>query len=307
MQATQHKFAPIIALLLLSLLWAADSVHSDLVPVSIGPINLPALVREALLLALFSILAALAASIRKSPLPRKTDLNQAILTGVCLFVLPPLLIETAKPWVSDYTRIALLSLTPLFAVVFDPYLGAHTQLHRRGEFAAALIAVAGSALVFPIEIPESPAALLAFCGVLAASVSIAAGNCIAVRGCRQSGVSVLTFSAVSIAFASCSLAVLGLALGRGKAATVPIDAWTVLDLLPLALLFWLMNHMSAVRMTTRFLIAPLLANLAGLALIRPHLSWQSAAGLLLIALASAWLLFAPHEPSAPNETLLKLD
>lgn len=74
----------------------------------------------------------------------------------------------------------------------------------------------------------------------------------------------------------------------------------MLDLMAFALLFWLMRRMTAVRMTTRFLIAPLVANLIGLAFLRPGVQWRGWLGLLLIALGAGWLLFAPKDE--PEET-----
>ena len=74
-----------------------------------------------------------------------------------------------------------------------------------------------------------------------------------------------------------------------------MDAWATPDLVALALLFWLMQRMSAVRMATRFLIAPLLTNLIGIALLRPGVHRRGWTGLLLIAIGSAWLLFAPKD------------
>jgi hypothetical protein len=50
-----------------------------------------------------------------------------------------------------------------------------------------------------------------------------------------------------------------------------------------------------VRMTTRFLIAPLLANLIGLAFLRPGLQVRGWLGLSLITLGSGWLLLASED------------
>ena len=64
---------------------------------------------------------------------------------------------------------------------------------------------------------------------------------------------------------------LGILSGITESHTQPallINPWRALDFAALALLFWMMRRMTAVRMTTRFLIAPLLANLIGLAFLR---------------------------------------
>jgi drug/metabolite transporter (DMT)-like permease len=110
----------------------------------------------------------------------------------------------------------------------------------------------------------------------------------------------IPFAIAATGSAAIVLALLGTAFEhRAWSAPMP-DAWTTFDLLALALLFWLMRRMTAVRMTTRFLIAPLLANLIGLAFLRPGVQVRGWLGLMLIALGSGWLLLAPKDE--PEET-----
>ena len=61
-----------------------------------------------------------------------------------------------------------------------------------------------------------------------------------------------------------------------------------------------MPRMNAVQMTTRYLIAPLMANLISLALLRPHVDIQSWIGLSLIAAGSVWLLIEPENKGEPG-------
>ena len=307
MQQNKQTFAPVAVLLFLCLLWAADSLRFDLFPRSSGGAILPPLVGEAALLGFLSILAAIPAAIRKSHWPQKATLAQAMLVGLGLFVFPALLIEPGNSWITGYTRIALFSLTPLLTIVFDPYLGATEKMVQPAEFLAAIVAVAGTLLVFPMEVPHSTASFLAFSGVLAASASIAAANCLAVRACQPDAVSLFTFSGITAGFAACCLGGVSLVLGKTPAAAASLDLWAMLRLSSLALLFWLMKHMSAVRISTRFLITPLLANLAGLAFLRPHVPLQGWFGLGLIALGAGWLLFVPDQLPQENRNLLRLD
>jgi drug/metabolite transporter (DMT)-like permease len=73
-------------------------------------------------------------------------------------------------------------------------------------------------------------------------------------------------------------------------------AWLVLVTLPgLLLLFWLMRRMSAARMTTRFVLAPWLAVLAGIALERPALTARMILGLVLMIAGAGWLLLVPED------------
>ena len=298
------RVAAIAALMLLCVIWAWTSLRSDLIPVSPARTRVAPLTREALLLGIFSGFAAMPALVCKTRWPRNGLFRATLLIGAGLFVVPALLNEIGHGWIDDSTRVALFSLTPLFAVVFEPYLGTGSEL--RGGFAAAVIAVAGTFLVFPVDVPRSIASGFAFLGALMSATSVAAANCLAVRTASKEKPSFgFSFAAVAAGGAGVCIAATGAfpghAYGHGS---VPFDAWASLDLVALALLFWLMRRMSAVRMTTRFLIAPLLANLIGLALLRPHVQLQAWFGLALIALGAGWLLFAPESEPGGTGSLL---
>jgi drug/metabolite transporter (DMT)-like permease len=100
------------------------------------------------------------------------------------------------------------------------------------------------------------------------------------------------------------LGIVGLAFRHDQTGGVPFDAWAVPSLFAFALLFWLMRRMNAVQMTTRFLIAPLMANLISLALIRPHVDIQSWIGLVMISAGSGWMVIAPVESRESNSMTL---
>ena len=67
----------------------------------------------------------------------------------------------------------------------------------------------------------------------------------------------------------------------------------LVDVPGLFLLFWLMPRLAASRMAARFLLAPLLAAVAGLVLEHVLPPLRGALGLLLLAAGSGWLAFAP--------------
>jgi hypothetical protein len=170
-----------------------------------------------------------------------------------------------------------------------------------------MIAVAGTFLIFPFELPHSYASAGAILGVLVAAASVAAANCVGVGLVQQRGICRLTFAAVACGSASILLGITGSIGIVRRSSPISMDGWAVSDLVGLALLFWLMRRMSAVQMTTRFLIAPLLANLMTLALIRPHVEVQSWIGLLLIAQGAGWLVFAKADGIAASGRSFKLD
>jgi hypothetical protein len=334
------KAAPVSALLLLCFLWACAALRFDLFPGSIRVASPSALASEAAPLALFAVIAAIAALVYKASWPRGTTLGATVLAGLGLFAVPSALIEIAKGAIDDATRVALFSLVPVFAVVFDPHLGSGSSPQQRGGLMASLIAVCGTLLVFPLDVPRSAGAAFACCGIVAAAASVAAANCLSVRlacglaarsaqqrfpsssirkpllpsgfflkknppssevknGYTNCGTA-LSFAAVAAGSAAVALGVWSAVFERGTWSASRFGPWTTLDLLALVLLFWLMTRMNAVRMTTRFLVAPLLANLIGLWFLRPSVQGRGWFGLMLIAAGSGWLLLGPEEE--PEET-----
>jgi drug/metabolite transporter (DMT)-like permease len=296
---------PAGVLLLLCLLWAGTSLRSDLLPGSISATDSSPSLHQASILALFAVIAAATTFARREKWPRGRPFLEALLVGSGLLALPALVIELAQGQVDDSTRVALFSLVPIFAVVLEPHLSSAMQLPRRGGLAAALAAVAGTLLIFPLQLPRAPDAALAFCGLIGAVASIAAANCIAVK-CVQvlPALSISGFAAIATGSAAILIAIAGLSIKHRAWPAVHIDAWAIPDLCALALLFWLFQRMSAVRMTARFLIAPLVANLIALALLRPGVQARAWLGLTLIVLGSGWLLFAPeNEPEKTGSPL----
>lgn len=258
-------------------------------------------------LGIFALLAAIAALAQKQPWPAGTLLVQAVLVGIGLFVLPAVLTWFARKSVDDSTEVALFSLIPLFAVTLEPHF-ALTSQHRlapRGGFLASIVAMAGTFLVFPIEMPHSYGTVFALFVLVIAAASVAAANCAGVEIVLRTK-SVSTVAGVAAGSSSFMLALLAVALHQGDASAMPLNVWALPRLLALALLFWLMRRMGAVQMTTRFLIAPLLANLTSIAFLRPHLQVQAWIGLLLIAAGSAWLLLAPAEAREPTFNTLQM-
>ncbi len=297
-------------LLLLCLLWSAGSLSTDLLP-NLTPHLLPPLESQAIAFALLAATATVAGFAHRARWPGLLLVEDAILVGLCLVVAPAILLALAREWVSDLTRVAILSLVPVFTVVFEPYIGLGTGQHNRGGLPASLLALVGTLCVFPLDTPRSLQAGIAVAAVFLAALCIAAANCWAVRvAVAMPGRSSAPLAAIAGATASAGLALASLIAERVVLrwdAVAPELAWTGAAELPgLLLLFWLMRRMSAVRMTTRFVLAPLIASVAGLALMRPTVDLRGWLGLLLMATGAAWLLLAPEE-SAPQEDLsLKL-
>ena len=302
------KAGPMAALLLLCFLWSLGSLRIDLLPV-LDNHTLPPMEKQALPLAFLAITASLLAITKRRRWPQRRQVFTAILIGLGLFVAPALLVSLSNQGISELTRVALFSLVPVFTVVFEPHISGVTGQQQRGALIAALLAVGGTLCIFPADTPNSIASAVAFGAVVLAAACIGAANCFAVRAATESPTITTAAIAGFTAFACYTL------LGP----FVEKEAWTwhgigpelvwsaIVGLPALLLLFWLMRRMSAARMTTRFVIAPLMTALIGIALFRPEVSLRDILGFVLIAAGAGWLLFARDEEPDDASQRLKLN
>src|ERR1700761_492466 len=164
------------ALLLLCLLWTVGLLRQDALP-DWSDSALPPLLGQAVPLGILGLIAYAFVMLRGYPRPGGRLLLTAAAIGLGLFVFPALLIAGTQGIVHPLTRAALFALTPVFAVVLEPYLG-RGQLsagENRGLL-AALVGFSGALCLFPVGIPESITSAVAFCAVIVASFSVAAAN-----------------------------------------------------------------------------------------------------------------------------------
>lgn len=311
MEAMKRAAIPVMGLLGLCLLWSLSSLRAD-TGSSVVLHRLPMLQRESFQFVLLAVVAAGIALVRRVEWQSGRLAWDSLLVAVGMFVAPAVLASFAQGLISDLTRVALYSLTPVFALVFEPYVGRGISLQNRGGLLAALVAVGGTRALFPIEIPGSPAAWLAACGIVLGVVCVAAANCRAVRVASEApGKSMAAVAALTGGFAAIGLAGLS-ALTEPTQwywdAVRPEIEWAAAVELPgLLILFWLMRRMSAARMTTRFLITPLIVNVVGLILIRPFVTVRAGVGLALIAAGAGWLLTAREDETDTEDLALKLN
>ena len=292
---TRSKAIPAAGLLLLCLLWSLASLRADLFP-GLVPEILPPLERQALPFALLAVAATLFSLRRGIKWPDRKGLLASVIVGLGLFVAPALSFSIAKEWVGNLTQVALFSITPVFAVVFEPYIGSRDMVSQsNSSLLAALTAVVGTLCVIPAGAPNSIETAGAYCVVLLAAAAVAAANCVAVNTATQlAHDSLAPMAAIAALTAVGVLAPLSALTEQPllrMSALGPGLAWSgVAELPELLLLFWLMRRMTATRMTTRFVLTPLMASLIGLVLLRPSVGPRACMGLILMAAGSAWLL-----------------
>jgi drug/metabolite transporter (DMT)-like permease len=308
---TRPRPGPIAALLLLCFLWSLGSLRSDLLQnLTLHP--LPPMEKQAVPFALLAVTAVLFAVARRTKWPRGQRLLPPVLVGLGLFLAPAVLVSLTMQWVPELTRVALFSLAPVFAVVLEPHIGHVVGPQSKGALPAALAAVVGMLCIFPIEIPRSPAAGIAFGAVVLAAACVSAANCQAVRVVlRTPGRPIAPLAAIAGATAAVGLAASSVLMEQPFLrwdTLVSEAAWSAAFELPgLFLLFWLMRRMSAARMTTRFVLAPFVALLIGAVVLRPALTPRTWLGLLLVAGGIGWLLLAPEEEPEESAQPLNLN
>ncbi|MGA2851382.1 MAG: DMT family transporter [Terracidiphilus sp.] len=302
------KRSPLAALLILCFLWSLGSLRIDLLPAH-ASVSLPPMQRDALPFAWLAFTASLFAVAESKEWPKGPQIRASIFIGLALFVAPAMLVFFSSQWISELARVALFSLVPVFTVVFEPHISGLTGQQRKGALIAALLAVGGTFCIFPAPAPNSIATAAAFSAVVLAAACSGAANCFAVRvaASQFDQTPIATMAAISGVTAFAAFAGFGLLLEREVwrvEGLGPELVWSVAVGLPgLLLLFWLFPRMSAARMTTRFVIAPFIATLFGIAFFRPEVSLRDILGFVLIAAGAGWLLLAPDEltdsPSLP--------
>ncbi len=306
-----REAVPVTALLILCFLWSMGSLRSDLMP-GVFAADIPPFEREAIHLGALAVVGWLLTAVLGAEWPKGRNIWDAVLIGLGLFVVPALLGEASRSEIPDLTRVALYSLTPVFAVAFEPYLGRLTESQAKGGLLAALGCVIGTLGVFPLVIPRTWQGAAGFFAIVLAVACVAATNCLAVRTLSEmplksgSPVAAIAGAASALMLAAASLVsehptwshpVVGLEI-----------AWTTAVELPeLLLLFWLMRRMSAVRMTTRFVVTPLIVNVVGFIVLRPSMRVRAGLGILLLAVSAGWLLAAREEENGTTGLPLNLN
>jgi drug/metabolite transporter (DMT)-like permease len=310
-RSAQKRFAA-AALLLLSLLWAVGLLRKDAFPNwSDSPV--PPLLRQAVPLAILGLVAGAVIKLRPKPRPSSRLLLTAVTVGLGMFVLPALLIAGVHELISPLTRAGLFALTPVFAVVLEPYLSRSQPVGGENRrLLAALVGFSGALCLFPVGIPESITSAAAYCAVIAASLAVAAANC-AATGAMVTVESLPAFTAITAFAAAVSLVAASAMIERpqwhaafaSRQQVLPDLIWAAgVEVPALALLFWLMPRMTASRMATRFLWPVVFAVPIAAVVFHTSPVRRSWLGVLLMAAGAGYLLLVSERASeAPRLSL----
>ena len=237
-----------------------------------------------------------------------------VVTGLGLFAAYPFMLSTRFA-TDGYTRTILFASVPICCLIIEAAMAeasTGSALQNRLALPAGLAGIFGALCVFPLEFPASFASAAGFGATVLTAACIAAALCLAVRTAPTSAPG--AFAAVSAGTAALALTATSLYTSQSLWAwrpTLPELLWTVaLELPQLMLLLWLVRRPCsanlATRIATRYLFSPLLAILAGAALLQQPLTLRTSLGLLLMAAGGAWLLFHPHPGEDDNSSALSL-
>jgi drug/metabolite transporter (DMT)-like permease len=308
-QSDRPRLLPTLGLLLLSALWAIGWLRTDLFPHS-GLEIMSTAQGHAALFSIFAALAAFVALVRHVQFPRGRHAWACAGIGVGLFVLPAGVVACTQNWISELDQVVVFSLTPVFAIVLEPHLKDDAPRRGKNALAGALAAMAGILCLFPVNLPGSFRAVVAWCSLLATVIVFAVTNCLAVRLAREFP------ECSSLPTAALAGAASALCFAAG-ATFAPRSEWrwselpnqllwaTLIDLPALLLLFWLMRRLSASTMAARFLLAPLFATLAAIALEPASLPARVLLGLALMVAGAGWIVF-PRAETGDGEGLHSL-
>lgn len=272
-----------------------------------NPISLP--LGQAILFFVFAAMTTSISVVRRLEFPRGHHAWVAASLGVGFFVIPTSAAVFARNSVSASEAVVILCLTPIFAVVLEPYLQDCPPRKGKAALAGALVAIAGILSLVPLETPSSFRAGAALFVLVMTAFELAATNCIAVRLANIAPkrstlpMAAQAAAATAICFAVIAAITRGTAWPSGTLKIYLLKSFLV-DLPGLFLLFWLMSRLAATRMTARFLLAPMFVVFAGLALEQTLPPLRSLVGIVLLASGSGWLVFAPGESG--NEELISL-
>ena len=219
--------------------------------------------------------------------------------GVALFVLPGVVGQFTAGAVSESTTVALFCAVPLLMVIGGAVFGDRAGW---GLFMPSLAGLSGALLIFPVQVPGSLRRAVGITIVLGCCVIVAVAGVWMFRLIRGVGVA----QVVAIIGITGAVVLGGYGLGVGwpklSGAVVGVEALrcVVFDLPVVWMTVWLMREVSPVRLSARFLIAPVVTWLEAYAMVRGPVELRSAAALLLMVIGAGMLLVKDESDELPG-------
>jgi drug/metabolite transporter (DMT)-like permease len=218
-----------------------------------------------------------------------------VIAGVSFWGVPACLIHWVGGGISSVVISATFALLPAVVALMTAIGG---MTGDKGEgwgfFTPALAGFGGALLLLPVGLPESVREQLMLAVVFGA-VTVGAGAGVWMYRLLKGegfGLRVAIVCFANAAFLTiCGLLAGGFGGGwSGLAAMLSISSG--IDLIQIAMVFWLLREMSPVRFAIRYLVIPLLTLVEGYIVLRPELTARMVVGAALLVGGTAWILFS---------------
>ncbi len=227
---------------------------------------------------------------------------RAVTAGVLLFGLPSALLGFRGGELPVFTRVSLLALVPAVVVLIATGSQGGGGPDFLGLLGASLAGVGGAFLLLPGDpelLLQRPLAAVIVSGVI---LSLAVGSYlghVAANGwsMRTAAVLMLGPSLVLASVMSWPVHPSNLLPDLGEGVSAVASASEFL------LLIYLVRIFPPVSLASRYLLAPLVTAVEGLAYVRPAISWRLLLGTLLLVFGSVRLLRREQVPDSPMSLL----
>ena len=245
---------------------------------------------------------------KRTSLPRGSLAGGIALCGIGVFAVPALALGVSAGIVSEFTSVALFCSIPLLTVLT---VSAFDWPGVRGVGPRALLTsvlgVGGALLVFPVQLSGSVRGWIFFSFVVACCMMAAVAG-IAMHRLIE-GIATATTVALTALGCATLLGGYGVMMGWPPLALHSVGLECVrcllLDLPAMWLTVWLIREVDPGKLSTRFLLVPLITAVEGYGFMGGGIELEAGAGMILMA-ASGVMLIRDEAPTGEDTSNLHL-
>ncbi len=243
--------------------------------------------------AVIGIVAAAYCLARRMSLPKGSLAVGIALAGMGVFAAPALALGVSAGALSEFTSVVLFCSIPLLTVLL---LSAFDWKGVRGVAPRALLTsvfgVGGAFLVFPGQLPGSVRGWLFFSFIAACCLLVAVSGLVMHKLIR--GVAVAAAVALTAFGCAALLGACGVATGWPSLTLRSLEFESLrcllFDLPVMWLTVWLIREVDPGRLSSRFLLVPLITAAEGYAAMGGGVEFEAGAGMILLTVSGVMLI-----------------
>jgi drug/metabolite transporter (DMT)-like permease len=243
----------------------------------------------------------------KSKSLRWVRLWRLALASALFFSAPAILLDSVNGWIASTSVSALFAMTPV--VVMLTVASGAGRLMDDGDpqrvFVPALIGLGGVLCVVPFDLPASQREWSGLGVVLIAVVIVGVAGVWLYLLFRN----VRWLEGIAVAGVCNALVLLAWCVVRGdlvftvSALREEISFGFVARVAETFLLLWLLRTMDPIRLSSRYLVIPLVTIVEGVVLLRPSVTVRLVIGVVLLVAGASWMLAARAREEEPELSL----